>query len=70
MTPIHITRATTVFLNHLNIIITKLKMARQRRGMEMGVLLLLGQVFNAGIQNVPLVTLSVIAGQVISNSNQ
>lgn len=45
-------------------------MARQRRGMEMGVLLLLGQVFNAGIQNVPLVTLSVIAGQVISNSNQ
>ena len=42
-------------------------MARQRRGVEMGVLLLVGQVFNMGIENIPLITMIVVAGQVIIN---
>ena len=33
----------------------------------MGVLLLLWQLFDTGVQNVPLITILVIAGQVIFN---
>lgn len=39
-------------------------MARQRRGMEMGVLLLGWQLLNSGFETFPPVTLLVMAGQV------
>lgn len=39
-------------------------MARPRRGVEMGVLLLLGQVLNTGLEHLPPVTLMVVALQV------
>ena len=41
-------------------------MAQQRRGLEMGVLLLFWQLFGMGFQNVPIVTLLVTAGQVLT----
>lgn len=43
-------------------------MARQRRGIEMGVLLLLGQLLNSGLETFPPVTLIVMAGQVITTA--
>jgi len=39
-------------------------MARPRRGIEMGVLLLFWQFLNTGIENLPPVTLLMIVGQV------
>ncbi|XP_032783915.2 rhomboid-related protein 4 [Daphnia magna] len=39
-------------------------MARQRRGIEMGVLMLMWQFFNTGLETFPPVTLLVIAGQI------
>lgn len=39
-------------------------MARQRRGIEMGVLMLMWQFFNTGLETFPPVTLLIIAGQV------
>ncbi len=41
-------------------------MARPRRGVEMGVLLLLGQVLNTGLEHLPPVTLMVVALQVMN----
>ena len=39
-------------------------MARPRRGLEMGVLMLIWQFAETGINNIPPVTIAVIAGQV------
>jgi hypothetical protein len=40
-------------------------MARQRRGIEMGVLLLMWQLLNTGLETFPPVTILVVAGQVM-----
>ena len=39
-------------------------MSRPHRGMEMGILLLMWQMFNTGLETFPPVTLSAIAAQV------
>ena len=44
--------------------ITTKAMARQRRGLEMGILMLIWQFAETGINNIPPVTIAVIAGQV------